>query len=135
MKTTEIGGRIIQMAMQTAMHNTQNLANTLRGHWGGAMRYEYNDANGQRAIAQFNAQLEFDQYDATGQKGRGREIDTATSMVIRNHKPSILHGKSTRLQAISMSLMMVLRRNIVSLCSIKQVTCRAILMQTALKVL
>ena len=43
------------------------------------MRYEYNDDNGQRAIAQFNAQLEFDQYDATGLKGRGHEIDTATS--------------------------------------------------------
>ena len=57
----------------------KNLANTLRGHWEGAMRYEYNDDNGQRAIAQFNAQLEFDQYDATGRKGRGREIDTATS--------------------------------------------------------
>lgn len=57
----------------------KNLANTLRGHWEGAMRYEYNDDNGQRAIAQFNAQLEFDQYDATGLKGRGREIDTATS--------------------------------------------------------
>lgn len=57
----------------------KNLANTLRGHWEGAMRYEFNDDNGQRAIAQFNAQLEFDQYDATGLKGRGREIDTATS--------------------------------------------------------
>ena len=57
----------------------KNLANTLRGHREGAMRYEYNGDNGQRAIAQFNAQLEFDQYDVTGLKGRGREIDIATS--------------------------------------------------------
>lgn len=57
----------------------KDLANTLRGHWEGAMRYEYNDDNGQRAIAQFNAQIEFDQYDATGLGGRGREIDIATS--------------------------------------------------------
>jgi len=54
------------------------LANTLRGHWNGAMRYEYTDDNGKRSIAQFDAQMEFDQYDATRLEGRGQEIDAAT---------------------------------------------------------
>ena len=55
--------------------NTLNiLANTLRGHWEGKMLYEYTD-NGIRKQATFDAQMEFDQYDATSISGRGVEVD------------------------------------------------------------
>lgn len=55
--------------------NTLNiLANTLRGHWEGKMLYEYT-VNGIRKQATFDAQMEFDQYDATSISGRGVEVD------------------------------------------------------------
>lgn len=55
--------------------NTLNvLANTLRGHWEGKMLYEYTE-NGTRKQATFDAQMEFDQYDATSISGRGVEVD------------------------------------------------------------
>lgn len=55
--------------------NTFNiLANTLRGHWEGKMLYEYTE-NGIRKQATFDAQMEFDQYDATSISGRGVEVD------------------------------------------------------------
>lgn len=55
--------------------NTLNiLANTLRGHWEGKMLYEYTE-NGIRKQATFDAQMEFDQYDATSISGRGVEVD------------------------------------------------------------
>ena len=55
--------------------NTLNvLANTLRGHWEGKMIYEYTE-NGTRKQATFDAQMEFDQYDATSISGRGVEVD------------------------------------------------------------
>lgn len=57
--------------------NTLNvLANTLRGHWEGKMLYEYTE-NGTRKQATFDAQMEFDQYDATSISGRGVEVDVS----------------------------------------------------------
>lgn len=57
--------------------NTLNvLANTLRGHWEGKMLYEYTE-NGTRKQATFDAQMEFDQYDATSLSGRGVEVDVS----------------------------------------------------------
>ncbi|MDN5554466.1 MULTISPECIES: hypothetical protein [Prevotella] len=57
--------------------NTLNvLANTLRGHWDGKMIYEYTE-NGIRKQAAFDAQMEFDQYDATSISGRGVENDVS----------------------------------------------------------
>lgn len=57
--------------------NTLNvLANTLRGHWDGKMVYEYTE-NGIRKQAAFDAQMEFDQYDATSISGRGVENDVS----------------------------------------------------------
>ena len=59
--------------------NTLNiLANTLRGHWEGKMLYEYTE-NGIRKQATFDAQMEFDQYDATSISGRGVEVDVSGS--------------------------------------------------------
>ncbi len=59
--------------------NTLNvLANTLRGHWEGKMLYEYTE-NGTRKQATFDAQMEFDQYDATSLSGRGVEVDVSGS--------------------------------------------------------
>lgn len=55
-------------------------ANCLRGHWEGTMYYTYtNDETGQRESVQFDADMEFDQYDSSENplRGRGREIDTA----------------------------------------------------------
>lgn len=60
-------------------NNTLNvLANTLRGHWDGKMVYEYTE-NGTRKQATFDAQMEFDQYDATSLSGRGVEVDVSGS--------------------------------------------------------
>ena len=57
--------------------NTLNvLANTLRGHWEGKMIYEYTE-NGIRKQAAFDAQMEFDQYDATSISGRGVQNDVS----------------------------------------------------------
>jgi len=59
--------------------NTLNvLANTLRGHWEGKMIYEYTE-NGIRKQAAFDAQMEFDQYDATSISGRGVENDVSST--------------------------------------------------------
>ena len=87
------------------------LANTLRGHWNGAMRYEYTDDNGKRSIAQFDAQMEFDQYDATRLEGRGQEVDAATVNGKRRHRRSLSRGLSTKKQAISTWFTTIRRRN------------------------
>ena len=54
-------------------------AQCLRGHWQGTIVYEYTNEQGKRETAQFNADMEFDQYDNSNNplRGRGREIDTA----------------------------------------------------------
>lgn len=51
------------------------MAQTLRGHWQGQLRYYYMDDNGQYGVADMDVDFEFDQYDAGSLNGRGREVD------------------------------------------------------------
>lgn len=51
------------------------LAQTLRGHWEGMLRYYYIGESGQYEIADMDVHFEFDQYDASSLNGRGRETD------------------------------------------------------------
>lgn len=59
-------------------YGTQELtamAQKLRGHWEGMLRYYYIGESGQYEIADMDVHFEFDQYDAASLNGRGRETD------------------------------------------------------------
>lgn len=51
------------------------MAQTLRGHWTGQIRYYYTNDYGQREHVDMDVDFEFDQYDRNSINGRGREID------------------------------------------------------------
>lgn len=50
-------------------------AQMLRGHWTGTLTDYYIDDSGNKAQAQMNADVEFDQYDSKSLNGRGVEYD------------------------------------------------------------
>lgn len=52
-------------------------AQCLRGHWQGTMVDEFTNQQGQRQQVQYDADIEFDQYNSNSLSGRGREIDVA----------------------------------------------------------
>ena len=52
-------------------------AQCLRGHWQGTMVDEFTNKDGQREQVQYDADIEFDQYNSNSLSGRGREIDIA----------------------------------------------------------
>jgi hypothetical protein len=54
-------------------------AQCLRGHWQGTMVDEFTNDKGQRQQVQYDADIEFDQYNSNSLSGRGREIDVAGS--------------------------------------------------------
>ena len=52
-------------------------AQCLRGHWAGTIVDEFTNEQGQREQIQYDADIEFDQYNSNSLSGRGREIDVA----------------------------------------------------------